>query len=282
MNLKRYQNLFLHKQRSVAEHSWSVAKISQSLALLEMYKFGNEVDMGMLLQKAICHDELEQITGDILSHTKRRTPAMSHAVDELEEIIYAEEYAIKILPKNWVEQFRKFTLEAKDNTIEGKILGAADIIDTILESTEEIKLGNLEYFTDVLRSSAEKLLTVDLDSVRYFLKHSLPDFGLDIRQYYGFKVYQAILGMNAIEGDEVDYIPFQNVLDLMKSGTGEQWIVQHDEECNEIMRFRNKSDDLIEVIRDGLATDVEKYQFSITSSDLLCGKWFILCEKEVA
>ncbi|ADO59449.2 HD domain-containing protein [Paenibacillus polymyxa] len=192
MNLKRYQNLYVFKQRSVAEHSWSVAKIAQSLAYLEMDKFGHDVDMGVLLQKAITHDELELITGDILSHTKRRTPAMRQAVDELEAIIYEEEYGAKILPENWMEQFRTFTLEAKDDTIEGKILGAADVIDTILESTEEIKLGNLEYFTDVLQSSAEKLITIDLDSVRYFLKYSLPDFGLDIHQYYGENVVQAI------------------------------------------------------------------------------------------
>ncbi|MBP1308682.1 putative hydrolase of HD superfamily [Paenibacillus sp. 1182] len=192
MNLKRYQNLYVFKQRSVAEHSWSVAKIAQSLAYLEMDKFGHDVDMGVLLQKAITHDELELITGDILSHTKRRTPAMRQAVDELEEIIYEEEYGVKILPENWMGQFRKFTLEAKDDTIEGKILGAADVIDTILESTEEIKLGNLEYFTDVLQSSAEKLIMIDLDSVRYFLKYSLPDFGLDIHQYYGENVFQAI------------------------------------------------------------------------------------------
>lgn len=191
MNLKRYQNLFLFKQRSVAEHSWSVAKIAQTLAYLEIYKFKNQVDMGMLLQKAITHDELELFTGDILSHTKRRTPAMRQAVDEMEQVVFEEEYS-KILPKYCVEPFRNFTLDAKDDTIEGKILKAADVIDTLLEASEEIKLGNKEYFTDVFRRSVEKLLTINLSSVRHFLKYSLVDFGLNVQEYCGEKIFKAI------------------------------------------------------------------------------------------
>ncbi|MFF2531471.1 YfbR-like 5'-deoxynucleotidase [Brevibacillus sp. NPDC058079] len=281
MNLKRYQNLYLFKQRSVAEHSWSVAKIAQSLAYLEMQKFGNSVDMGLLLQKAITHDELELITGDILSHTKRRTPAMLQAVDELEQVIFEEEYAVKILPKNWAELFRKFTLEAKDESIEGKILGAADVIDTLLEATEEIKLGNLEYFTDVLRNSAEKLLKIDLDSVRHFLKHSLSDFGLDVRQYYGYNVYQAIQEMKTADGSEdIIYIPFEDVMEFIKSSNQTDWVVQHDEHRGEVMRFRNKSLYQIEVVKNGASEEIRKELFSIPFSDLMCGKWFVLSQAE--
>lgn len=283
MNLKRYQNLYLHKQRSVAEHSWSVSMISQSLAFLEMRKFGNHVDMGMLLQKTINHDIIEIVSGDILSNTKRRTEAMRRAVDELEQIIFADEYATKILPKNWADEFRQFTLDAKDETIEGKILGAADVIDTLLEATEEIKLGNIEYFTDVLRNSAEKLLTIDLESVRHFLKHSLPDFGLDVRQYYGITVYQAIEKMKMHDiSDDVTYIPFERVAELLKAGAHEEWVVLHDEQRNELMRFRHKSLYFIEVIKDGVVEDVQKEKFNIPMSDLLCGKWFVQKDQSFA
>lgn len=175
MNLKRYQNLFLFKQRSVAEHSWSVSRIAHSLALIEIHKFGKEVDIASLLQKTLMHDDLEVITGDILSHTKRRTPAMKRAVATLEKKVFSEEYA-NIIPSEWKEEFRTFTLDAKDETIEGHLLHASDVIDTLFEAVEEIKLGNKEYFVDVLQNSLQKLFVMELDSVQYFVRQFVDSF----------------------------------------------------------------------------------------------------------
>lgn len=174
MNLKRYQNLFMFKQRSVAEHSWSVSRIAHGLALIEMREFGKEIDMASLLQKTLMHDEIELWTGDILSMSKRRTPSMSRAVATLEKKVFSEEYT-ETLPDNWAELFRKFTLDAKDETIEGHLLHASDVIDTVFEAMDEIKLGNHEYFDDVLHNSLEKLMTMELDSVKFFLAEFFRD-----------------------------------------------------------------------------------------------------------
>lgn len=194
MNLKRYQNLFLFKERSVAEHSWSVATIAHSLALIEMKKYHSKVDVAFLLQKAILHDSIEVYTGDILSMSKRRTPSMKKAVATLEKRVYEEEFS-SILPNEWRDEFRSYTLDAKDETIEGKLLHASDVIDTLFEAVEEIKLGNKEYFLDVLQNSLEKLLDNPLNSVQDFLLHFIHYLEiqkLDIREHYGEEFYQAI------------------------------------------------------------------------------------------
>jgi len=175
MNLKRYQNLFLFKQRSVAEHSWSVSRIAHSLAYIEKYVFGNEVDIASLLQKTLMHDDLEVITGDILSHTKRRTPAMKRAVATLEKKVFSEEYA-NIIPVEWKDEFKSFTLDAKDDTLEGHLLHASDVIDTLFEAIEEIKLGNREYFVEVLQNSLQKLFVMKIDSVQYFVRQFVESF----------------------------------------------------------------------------------------------------------
>lgn len=175
MNLKRYQNLFLFKQRSVAEHSWSVSRIAHSLAYIEKHVFGNDVDMASLLQKTLMHDDLEVITGDILSHTKRRTPAMKRAVATLEKKVFSEEYA-NIIPAEWKDEFKSFTLDAKDDTLEGHLLHASDVIDTLFEALEEIKLGNREYFVEVLQNSLQKLFVMEIDSVQYFVRQFVDSF----------------------------------------------------------------------------------------------------------
>lgn len=173
MNLKRYQNFFLFKQRSVAEHSWSVSMIAHSLAMIEKYKFGKEVDLASLLQKAIMHDSLESFTGDILSNIKRRTPSMMRAVASLEKQVFNEEYADIIPDPVLLETYRHFTLDAKSDDLEGQLLQAADIIDTLFESLEEIRLGNLDYFSVVMQTSLEKLMELNVDSAQYFLKDFL-------------------------------------------------------------------------------------------------------------
>ena len=183
MELKRYQNRFMFKRRSVAEHMWSVAKIAEGLAIWEERKFDHPVDMGLLLERCINHDVIEKATGDIIATTKKRTKDMENALAEIEGIAFEEEIQPD-LPESWQPRFRAYMLNPKADDIEGRILAAADIIDTVLEAIEEIKLGNRD-FEKILKEVMALLLTIDLDSVRYFMKYALLDFGLDYASYYG-------------------------------------------------------------------------------------------------
>lgn len=187
MEIKRYQNKYCFKKRSVAEHMWSVAKIAEGLAIWESKKFGNDVDMAKVLQKAINHDMIEQCTGDILGPTKKKTAAMKDAIEEIEELAFREEIE-KELPRSWRNQFRSYILNPKTDDVEGKIIRAADIIDTVIESIEEIKLGN-GIFRDVLIDSSSYLIKMDLMSVKYFIKYAITDFDIDIEEYFGKELF---------------------------------------------------------------------------------------------
>lgn len=191
MLIGRYQNAYMNIRPSVAEHMWSVAKIAQGLALWEIKKFGNQVNMGLLLAKAINHDLIEIETGDILSTTKGLIPEMRPILARAEECAY-DNILVCDLPSSWRTEFRDYILRPKDSTIEGRILAAADVIDTIYEAAEEIRLGNRNKFVEVLKHSAENLIESDLDSVKYFLKYSLQDLGLDVLDYFGIDIYQHI------------------------------------------------------------------------------------------
>lgn len=193
MELKRYQNKFMFKRRSVAEHMWSVAKIAQGLAIWEERKFLHEVDMGLLLERAINHDVIEYATGDIIATTKKRTTQMQEALEEIEVIAFEEEIQGD-LPNSWRERFRGYLLDPKADDLEGRIMAAADIIDTILEAVEEVKLGN-ESFEPILIEVTELLTEIEIDSARYFIKYALHDFGLDIERYYGQKVERYVASL---------------------------------------------------------------------------------------
>lgn len=188
MEIKRYQNKYCFKKRSVAEHMWSVAKIAEGLAIWESKKFKNPVDMAKVLRKAINHDMIEQSTGDILGPTKKRTKAMGAAIEEIEELAFTEEIEQE-LPKSWRRQFKSFILDPKTKDAEGQIIRAADIIDTMIEAIEEIKLGN-DIFRRVLKESSQALIKVDLMSVNYFIKYAILDFDIDIEEYFGTELHQ--------------------------------------------------------------------------------------------
>ncbi len=111
---------------------------------------------------------------------------MQSALHEIEHLAYEEEIQGD-LPKSWRERFKGYILNPKADDLEGKLMAAADIIDTILEAVEEVKLGN-NAFEPILIEVTELLLSIEADSVNYFIRYALHDFGLDIRSFYGDKV----------------------------------------------------------------------------------------------
>lgn len=182
MHTERYQNLFRFHRRSVSQHEWSVSLIAYSLALIEKNQLGREVDMYKLLSTTLLHDTPEFIVGDVLSSTKRVTKEMEKAVEQREIEAFNNEISTMV-PLQWMDEFREKMLYPKDDSIEGQILSAADIIDTIFESVEEIKSGNTEYFQSVLLSGINRLMKMDNFSAKHFLVSELDGLGIDINYY---------------------------------------------------------------------------------------------------
>lgn len=178
MEIKRYQNKFKHKERSVAEHSWFVSKISHGLALWEKYKFFNEeVDIEKILFLAINHDIVEGYTGDILSTTKNLSPLLKSELDKVEEIIF-NETILGTIPNSWGNSYLEVHQEMSEVvSVNSKIVKAGDLIDRMFECMEEIELGNIKDFDRIMSRDIEKLYEFNLKSVNYFLKYSSKDIG---------------------------------------------------------------------------------------------------------
>lgn len=186
--INRWQGKTRLIESNDAEHMWSVAVISEGLARIQEERFGQKVDVALLLRKAIFHDCIEVETGDIPSDVKKKTPAMKKALEEVERICFEEEMK-KLIPKTWRKDYKQYILNPKDNangkgfeTIEGKILAAADSIDALNEVVKEVKLGN-RAFEIYLPLLVDSLIELDLECSNYFLKYSLVDFELPLIKY---------------------------------------------------------------------------------------------------
>ena len=164
-------------------HMWAVAVIAEGLSRIEEEKFGNKVDIALLLRKCIFHDCLESFTGDIRSDVKKKSDDMKRVLEEVEEIIYKEKVE-SLIPESWRSDYKNYLLNPKDNkqTLEGKILAVADNIAALNECILEVKLGN-NTFLPYLEVIANDILDVELESGKYFIKNCLVDLGLPKEQY---------------------------------------------------------------------------------------------------
>jgi len=199
MEIKRYQNKFKHKERTVAEHSWFVSKVAHGLAVWERDKFKQyDVDVEKTLFLSINHDIVEGYTGDILSTTKNLSPILKTELVKVEEVIFRE-HILKTIPQSWGTEYMKVHQEMSGlTTIESKIVKAADLIDRVFECLEEITLQNIEPYKTILLSDLVKLYSLNIMSVKYFLKYSIKDIG----------GYEYIPEDIKVELEKIDFSPY--------------------------------------------------------------------------
>lgn len=159
---------------TISSHSFTVTQAAQMLGTIEE-KNGVKIDWKQLYEKAINHDLKESLTGDLLSHVKNYTEEMKLQVEAIENAL-TETNIFKKLPEEYVEDYRRILNNGKDETIEGLILEAADKIDCLIECVIEIKRNNPEaIFFETYVRYVNKLKTMNMVSVKYFLDNTLPE-----------------------------------------------------------------------------------------------------------
>lgn len=185
-NIKRYQTRKMLFPRTVGEHTTSVAHFAFVLAQWQERKFGTPVRWEELYGRVLFHDAPETQTGDILAPTKNYTPELKAELKRAEAGLYAEYYS-PLIPESWQGDMRRFMLEGKDASLEGRILEAADLLDVVFEMRTELSYLNEGLllnsdFVAILQLALLKLTEIDLPSVRYFLRYPLQD--LSIQRFY--------------------------------------------------------------------------------------------------
>lgn len=195
-NIKRYQTRKMLFPRTVGEHITSVAHFAFVLAQWQERKFGTPVDWKEIYGRVLFHDAPETQTGDILSPTKNYTPELKAELKRAEIGLYQENY-LPLIPESWREEMERFMIRGKDDSLEGRILEAADLLDVVFEMQTELSYLNdglllNSDFAGILQLALHKLTEVDLPSVRYFLRYPLQD--LDLQRFYPEHFMETIMG----------------------------------------------------------------------------------------
>ena len=161
---------------NVQEHSHMVAVIAHALAVIRRDIFGKESDPGLAVSIALYHDSSEIFTGDLPTPIKYFDPEIMDAYKNVEAV--ASRKLLTALPKELRPAYESLLApnESDDMYI---LVKAADKLSAYIKCVEEVKAGNPE-FSKASEQCKEKLTSLNLPEVKYFIEEFLPAFGLTL------------------------------------------------------------------------------------------------------
>ena len=163
-------------RENIMEHSLQVAMIAHGLAIINNRIFNGDANPEKTALYAIYHDSNETITGDLPTPIKYFNPEIQTSYKGLEEV--SKDKLVSLLPAAIQEDYKK-VLFYDENSLEGRLVKAADKICAYIKCVEESKAGNGE-FQKAQQSILNKINNIKLPEVDYFMNHFMDNFSLTL------------------------------------------------------------------------------------------------------
>ena len=164
------------REENDQEHSLQVAMIAHALCMLRNARYGGQVDPGKAVILAVYHEAAEVITGDLASPIKYFNPGIRQAYKDIERL--AGEKLISYLPQDLREDYRPLLFPEQDS-LEWRIVKAADKISAYLKCLEELGYGNDE-FVKAEKAILSEIQANPLPEVQDFMGEFAPRFALTL------------------------------------------------------------------------------------------------------
>ncbi|WP_054950937.1 YfbR-like 5'-deoxynucleotidase [Numidum massiliense] len=140
---------------------------------LEKIKYGVEIDILAVVGKLLGHDIVEEVTGDVLGPVKHSSPEIKRAFEAYERKVNLD--LVHKLPPYMHEAFISYTVEAKENTYEGKMVDLVDKLDALIKVNMERRNNPSEYEYVYRHQLRVVQQTYEQPSAVFFLAYILHD-----------------------------------------------------------------------------------------------------------
>jgi len=164
-------------EENVMEHSWEVAVIAHTLALIKNRYYGGGIDANAVAAAALYHDITEVITGDLPTPIKYHSNEINSAYKQIEK--QAEKELLNLLPAELLADFQVLIHHDMMPEEHVRLIKAADKISAYLKCQAEMKAGNTEF-----EIAAEQLAkTIDdykEPEIVFFMKAFVPSCRLTL------------------------------------------------------------------------------------------------------
>lgn len=162
---------------SLSEHSYDVAVIAHSLAVIGVKYFDRSLDPGEIASAALFHDCAEILTGDMPAPVKYHNAAIRDAYKGVEH--FAAGSLLGMLPDELHAHYRPLLFCEEDHPEKYVYIKAADKISAYIKCLEELKCGNLE-FEKAAKGLWDSIKNQGLPEADWFLEHFIPPYKLTL------------------------------------------------------------------------------------------------------
>jgi 5'-deoxynucleotidase len=162
---------------NVMEHSWEVAVIAHTLALIKNRFYGGTLDANLVATTALYHDASEVITGDLPTPIKYHSSEILNAYKNIEKL--AEKELLQLLPDELKPDFEPFLLHHTQSQELSTLIKSADRISAYLKCQAELKAGNLE-FEIAEKRIIEEIRNCPNPEVHHFMDLFVPSCNLTL------------------------------------------------------------------------------------------------------
>ena len=174
--IKRWQLMRSTRDENIMEHSQSVAMLAHALVTIHNDVFGGNADVLKTVLYAMYHETSEVMTGDLPTPIKYYNKSIHGAYKELERS--ACEKIVATLPEEMRGGISPYIL-ADEDSVEYKLVKAADRLAAYIKCAEEMRSGNTE-FEKARKSIEDDLRSRKMPEVEYFFEHFVKSFGYSL------------------------------------------------------------------------------------------------------
>ncbi|MCR5058228.1 MAG: 5'-deoxynucleotidase [Clostridiales bacterium] len=169
------------RQENLKEHSFDVAVIAHSLALIHNNILKKDpVDPFLTMAEALYHDVTEIITGDMPTPIKYKNDELKSAYKEVEA--QAARNLLALLPEELKGDFTDLlTPDLSDEKRKEvhRLVKVADRISAFLKCLMEEKAANDE-FRSAKESIEKSIHDLNCEEAEYYLAHFVPPYGMTL------------------------------------------------------------------------------------------------------
>ena len=141
--IKRWGLMRNVEEENVMEHSWQVATIAHTLAVIHKQEFSGDIDVDKVATTALYHDVSEIITGDLPTPIKYHSEKIQSAYKAIET--EAEIELLGLLPESLRPYYEDLLLHSKVDEKIARFVKAADLISAYQKCQAEMQAGNQEF-----------------------------------------------------------------------------------------------------------------------------------------
>ncbi len=170
--IKRWSLMRSVREENIMEHTQQVAMIAHALAIINNKIMGGSADPEKCVLYSMYHECSEVITGDLPTPIKYFNANIQGAYKNLEK--GACEKLLTTLPPEIADVLGAY-IAPDCESIEYKIMKAADRLSAYIKCLEEQRCGNSE-FIQAQKSIYEDLTSRNMPEVNYFMENFIPSF----------------------------------------------------------------------------------------------------------